>query len=501
MSDSTLTTPTDRPEHRGLRPSLNVWQAVGLSMALMAPSMAVNINPQAAEPSVGRAVPLAFLIAAVGVLLVAYVFVRLCQYYQHAGSVYAFVGATLGPRSGVVAGWGLVGTYLFYGVTTSSVVGIFGISFLQRIGAWSNPPVDAPYILTAVVLLLACWLTVASVRRGTNVLLTVEGATVALILIVTAVVLIRLIVGNAPAGHGFTMSVFSVPPGTAPSALFLGVVFGFLSFAGFEAASTLGEESLNPRRDIPRAILGTTLFGGAFFVVVTAVEMMGFGAGKTGVAAFGSSSSLLGDLGGTYLSSWVGNLITLGATVSAFGCCLACTVGSARLLFAMSRDGFGERGLGHVSRYGTPARAAVVVSATMALVLGLCIVAFSAVPEDTFVWGGTIGTLILLVAYALTTIGAIRLIFVQRRMPVPMWQIVIPLAALALLGYTLYRNVVPYPSTGPGHWFPIVAGGWLAAAVIAVLAAPTTARRLGERLTESDQLQAEAERNRVAGTA
>jgi amino acid transporter len=470
-------------------------------MALMAPSMAVNINPQAAAPSVGRAVPLAFLIAAVGVLLVAYVFVRLCQYYQHAGSVYAFVGATLGPRSGVVAGWGLVGTYLFYGVTTSSVVGIFGISFLQRTGAWSNPPVDAPFILTGVVLLLACWLTIASVRRGTNVLLTVEGATVALILIVTAVVLVRLIAGNAPAGHGFTMSVFSVPPGTAPSALFLGVVFGFLSFAGFEAASTLGEESLNPRRDIPRAILGTTLFGGAFFVVVTAVEMMGFGAGKSGVAAFGSSSSLIGDLGASYLSSWVGNLVTLGATISAFGCCLACTVGSARLLFAMSRDGFGERGLGRVSRYGTPARAAILVSATMALVLGLCIVAFSAVPEDTFVWGGTIGTLILLVAYALTTIGAIRLIFVQRRMPVPMWQIVIPLAALALLGYTIYRNVVPYPSSGPGHWFPIVAGGWLLAAVAAVIAAPSTARRLGRRLTESEQLQAEAERNRVAGTA
>ena len=488
MSDSTLTTPTELPQERGLRPTLNVWQAVGLSMALMAPSMAVNINPQAAAPSVGRAVPLAFLIAAVGVLLVAYVFVRLCQYYHHAGSVYAFVGATLGPRSGVVAGWGLVGTYLFYGVTTSSVVGIFGMSFLQRVGAWPHPPTDAPFILTGAVLVLACWLTVASVRRGTNVLLTVEGATVALILTVSAVVLVRLLVGNAPAGHRFTMSVFSVPPGTAPSALFLGIVFGFLSFAGFEAASTLGEESLNPRRDIPRAILGTTLFGGVFFVVVTAVEMMGFGADKAGVGAFGDSSSLIGDLGSSYLSSWVGNLVTLGATVSAFGCCLACTVGAARLLFAMSRDGFGERGLGRVSRLGTPARAAGVVSAAMAVIVGLCVVAFSAVPEDTFVWGGTIGTLILLVAYGLTTIGAIRLIFVQRRMPVPMWQIVIPLAALALLGYTLYRNVVPYPASGPGHWFPIVSGGWLLAAVVAVVAAPGTARRLGSRLTAAEGL-------------
>src|ERR1700744_4018490 len=100
----------------GLRRSLSVWQDIGLSIALMAPSMAANINPQASAATAGRAVPLAFLIAAVGVLLVSYTFVRLCQYYHHSGSVYAFVGATLGPRAGVVAGWGLLGTYTFYAV-------------------------------------------------------------------------------------------------------------------------------------------------------------------------------------------------------------------------------------------------------------------------------------------------------------------------------------------------------------------------------------------------
>ena len=112
-----------RERHRratGLRRSLSVWQAIGLSIALMAPSMAANINPQASAATAGRAVPLAFLIAAIGVLLVAYTFVRLCQYYHHSGSVYAFVGATLGPRAGVVAGWGLLGTYTFYAVVTSS---------------------------------------------------------------------------------------------------------------------------------------------------------------------------------------------------------------------------------------------------------------------------------------------------------------------------------------------------------------------------------------------
>ena len=125
----------------GLRRSLSVWQAIGMSIALMAPSMAANINPQASAATAGRAVPLAFLLAAVGVLLVSYTFVRLCQYYQHSGSVYAFVGATLGPRAGVVAGLGLFATYTFYAVVTSAAAGIFGTSFLDAVGIWQQPAV------------------------------------------------------------------------------------------------------------------------------------------------------------------------------------------------------------------------------------------------------------------------------------------------------------------------------------------------------------------------
>lgn len=478
--------PSSTPSGPRLSRTLSVWQAVGLSVALMAPSMAANINPQGTVASAGRAVPLAFLLASVAVLLVAYGFVRLCQYFHHAGSVYAFVGATLGPRSGVVAGWGLLGTYTFYGVVTSSATGIFGTAFLQEIGVWPHPPSWAPFILVAVAIALALLLTISPAKRGTTILLSVEGATVALILVVSAIVLVRLVSGSAPGDHGFTLSVFSVQPGTSTSTLFLGVVFGFLSFAGFEAAATLGEEAAEPKRDIPRAILGTAIFGGVYFTVVTAIEMMGFGADAKGVEAFGKSSSLLGDLGSSYVGSWVGHVITLGAAISAFGCCLACMVGASRLLFALSRDTSGDRGPGRVGRTGTPAVAAAIVAAGMALIIVVCVAFFSAEAEDTFIWSGTIGTLILLVAYVLTTIGAIRLVFVQRKMPVPMWQVVIPLAALLILGYTLYRNVIPYPSSGAARWFPIVSGGWLVIAVVAVLVAPGVSRRLGRALAENE---------------
>jgi amino acid transporter len=490
---------TAGPERAGgLRRSLSVWQAVGLSVALMAPSMAANINPQGTAGTVGRAVPLAFLLAAVGVLLVAYGFVRLCQYFHHAGSVYAFVGATLGPRAGLVSGFGLLGTYCFYGVVTSSATGIFGTAFLQAVGIWPEPPSWAPFLLAAVALIGALLLTIVPARRGTSVLLTVEGVTVALILGISAIVLVRLLSGNVPADApspdaSFTWDVFTVAPGTELSAVFLGVVFGFLSFAGFEAAATLGEEARNPRRDIPRAILGTAVFGGVYFVVVTAIEMMGFGTDDAGVAAFISSPSLLGDLGSSYVAGWVGDLITLGAAISAFGCCLACVVGASRLTFAFARDTRRDTtrsgGLAATTPGGTPGVAAVVVTGVMALVQLVCAVLFHAEAFDTFLWSGTIGTLILLVAYLLTTIGAIRLVFIQRRLPaVPMWQVVVPLLALVVLGYTIWRNVAPYPAygDGPAFWFPIVAGGWLLVGLVAVLAAPAMAQRAGAALTAAE---------------
>jgi len=474
---------------RGLKRSLSVWAAIGLSVALMAPSMAANINPQASAQTAGRAVPLTFLIAAVGVLLVAYSFVRLTQYFHHSGSAYAFVGATLGPRAGVVAGWGLLGTYTFYAVVTASAAGIFGTAFLQEVGAWPNPPTWAPWILISVVLALVLLLAVIPARRGASVLLSVEGTTVALILIVTAVVLVRLLAGNAPGHEHFTLSVFQPTPGTGVSAIFLGVVFGFLSFAGFEAAATLGEEAKRPTRDIPRAILGVAVFGGVYFVVVTAVEMMGFGTSKADVTNFGNSPSLLGDLGASYVGHWVGDVITLGTTVSAFGCCLASTVGAARLMYALSRDTAGARGVGAGSRWGTPANATLVITAMSALIIIIYTAAFHATAFDSFLWSGTIGTLILLVVYVLASIGCIMLVFVRRKLTVPMWQIIVPVAGLVVLGYTLYRNVWPYP-TGDGRWFPIAGGIWLAVAILAVIVAPRTARKLGAALAAREGIKA-----------
>src|SRR5690348_12605247 len=197
-------------EARSLRRgSLSLWEAVGISIALMAPSMAANINPQGTVGLVGRAVPLAFVFATVGVLLVSYTFVRLCQIYNHAGSVFGFVGATLGPRVGVLAGWSLMGTYTFYACVTSAAAGIFTATFLDEVGIWSNHPGWAEFMFAFVALGLAFLLASFPAHTATRILLSIEGVTVLLILTVATVVLVKVIGGSGPGNQSFDLHVFS----------------------------------------------------------------------------------------------------------------------------------------------------------------------------------------------------------------------------------------------------------------------------------------------------
>jgi amino acid transporter len=268
------------------------------------------------------------------------------------------------------------------------------------------------------------------------------------------------------------------------------VVFGFLSFAGFEAAATLGEETKQPRRDIPRAILGVAIFGGIYFFVVTAVEVMGFGTSVKGVTAFINSTSLVGDLGTSYVSSWLGTLITLGAMVSAFSCALACTVGAARLTYAMGRDGVLPGRLSTVSeKRRTPTVATLAVVLAAYVIIAFTWFVLGGDPFTLFLESGTIGTLILLVVYILATIGMVKLVFFSGDTTVRRWELIIPVLGIIVLGYTLFRNIWPLP-TGVAWWGPAVTIAWFVVGIGIVLARPAATRRAGELLTRSEGLSA-----------
>ena len=214
-------TATEEPRSGGLRRELPFWEAIALSIAIMAPTAAMALNGTLPATLIGRAVPLAFIFATVGVILVAYAFIKLTGYFSHAGSVYAFAGITLGPRAGFFSGWALLGTYIAFVAASVAEVGLFGVAFFQSTGIW----VGAEWLLIAMV-------------AG------VSGSSPSL----------RLATGDAPQGQGFTADIFKIPEGTSLDTVATAAVFGFLSFGGFDGAASLGEETDDPTRNIPRAI-------------------------------------------------------------------------------------------------------------------------------------------------------------------------------------------------------------------------------------------------------
>jgi len=117
---------------------VGTWNAIAIAVAGMAPTLAMNLNPQEPAEHVGRVVPLVFALSTLVVLLVAWCFARLARDHPNAGSAYGFVAAILGPRAGLVAGWTLLGTYLCFVVVGLGAVGLFGADLLKRLDLWRN---------------------------------------------------------------------------------------------------------------------------------------------------------------------------------------------------------------------------------------------------------------------------------------------------------------------------------------------------------------------------
>ena len=111
----------------------------------------------------------------------------------------------------------------------------------------------------------------------------------------------RLASGNAPGGQGLSGDVFVLPHGVSVSTLALAATAGFLAFAGFESAGSLGEESLVPTRMIPRAIITAVAFGAVFYVACITAQTLGFGTSAAGVSAFRHAQAPLSELAERYV--------------------------------------------------------------------------------------------------------------------------------------------------------------------------------------------------------
>ncbi len=112
-----------------------MWVALSLSIATVGPTLAMSGNGQGLVSTVGKAIPQVFLIGLIGLIgvaLVGYSFVRLTRHLNHAGSAYALVGVTIGPRTGFFSGFAMLGAYLGFSIGTPALTSSFANSFLAK---------------------------------------------------------------------------------------------------------------------------------------------------------------------------------------------------------------------------------------------------------------------------------------------------------------------------------------------------------------------------------
>ena len=232
-----MSTEADSAHEHGLRRELRFWEAIALSIGIMAPGAAMALNGTLPASLVGRAVPLAFVFASVGIMFVSYAFIRLTGYFNHAGSVYALSGVTLGPRAGFFSGWALLGTYLAFTAASTAEVGRFGQAFFDGTGIWPN----AEWLVISLVAATIIWFVAyGDVRVAIRALLGMEGLTVTLIVVVV-VIFARVLAGTAPSGQSFTLSPFTLPSGVGLGTVALAAVFGSTWWHLPEPDATFGE--------------------------------------------------------------------------------------------------------------------------------------------------------------------------------------------------------------------------------------------------------------------
>jgi amino acid transporter len=292
---------------------------------------------------------------------------------------------------------------------------------------------------------------------------------VCLILVLMGAICWRLAAGTAPGGQGWSGAVFVLPPGVGLSVLTLAATSGFLAFAGFESAGSLGEESLLPRSMIPRAIVTAVLFGAVFYVACITVQTLGFGTDAAGVSGFRHSQAPLGELARRYVGTPLAALLDLGAVLSALGAGLGGVTVAARMMFAFGRDGLASRRLSGVSATTGVPRRALAAEMLIGLVLLTAFRLAGTSALNVFFYLATIGTLSLLVMYILTNVAAVpRTRHLGRRSSV---QLVTPAAGVLIAGFVLYHNIWPVPPA-PYRFLPYLVLGWLLAGLALTVAIP-----------------------------
>ena len=430
------------------REVLSPLETLAQSVSTIAPTC----TPAATIPLVcslaGNGTWLAYVLATVAILLVAWCIGRFARYSCSPGSLYSYANLVLPSWLSSIAAWSLL---LAYVGTAASVIGGFYDYFLVFIHRPGHHPFLAS-LLAALITGICIWITCRDVKISARLMLWIEAASVFLIVVVVALVL---------AHRGFHIDAEQLHlRGMTGSGLRLGLVLALFSFVGFESATTLGAEAKDPLKTIPRAVIQSAVLGGIFFTVAAYTEVLGFRVAGQDLGTSPAPFHVLSVVGGLPL---LGPVIDVGVLFSLFAGSLACITAAARVLLLMSHHGLAHKSFRatHVL-HDTPHRAIIITG--IASVVPVAVLALrGASGLDIYGWMGSLATYGFIVTYGLVSLALPRYLRYNGYLS-PMGRVISLFASLAML-LALIGNLYPVPE-GPYGKLPYVYLAYLAAGML-----------------------------------
>lgn len=306
-------------DHAGPSRKLSLASVVTFGLAYMAPSLVMVLFGVVASTSGGTA-PTAFLVATAAMCLTALSYAKMARHFPVSGSAYGYVRKVLGGRAGFLVGWLVLLDYLFLPMVAWLVQSVYLNVQIPSIPVWAWMLLNAG--LTTLVNIIG-----VSLADRVNKLLT--ALAVFLVLLFVAYCLIHL-AGHEP--HSYTAPLWNSDSGLAGVSAAAAVAA--YSYLGFDAVTTLSEETRDAHRTIPRAVVLVVAIGGLLFAAVAYIMQLVHPGGQfTNPDVAGYTMSI--EVGGQAFADWT-NMATI---IGGFASGLAVQLSSSRLLYSMGRDG------------------------------------------------------------------------------------------------------------------------------------------------------------------
>lgn len=396
---------------------LSFFDAVAQSIGFMGPVFGMAFltflvaGAGNAGKGAGAATPLAMLFALIGMSAIAWIVALFARRIRAAGSLYDYVTYSFGDRVGFVAGW-----IYYLGVLILAVNAILFLGGLLADYLSGFYDIHVPYWILGLLIMAGLFpVLYLGVKISTRAQLFLAGSTMVAVLVFA----ISVIINGGPRGN--TIKPFTVSASSQGwDGIFFGLLYAILIFTGFETAANLGEETRDPHRNIPRAVLWALALVGVYFLVVTYSYAVGLGLdGK----AWAQDPAVLITLGGnpSFGGSLIAKVLFALALADLTAVCLGCTVACSHGLFALGRDRRLPRVLARSHpRFGTPA---VAIVFTLVIAAGLIVVTrlthgewFGSFDPKTFqtpeylpvfLWLAGLGSFCLVAVYLAISVGGL----------------------------------------------------------------------------------------------